>query len=403
MFSPVDAALDLSQQLAWGRLCRAPLQTGVSTLLEPVGSQNHAPQLCWVTPSLLACVWMAGSQEGTAGMGIYLSLLSEGAGAWTAPQLISQDPERSEQNPLLFVADGFLHLIHTAQRSRQPNDASWTAGSSFSMQWTAQLRTQSLATAAIVAGDPTSWGPDAWSEATDLMEEPAFCRHPPLLCADGNWLLPIYRSLEQGGAFGHDHSQVLRLRVDGSHLHREHLVEVPHSMGRVHGSLVTSADGQELLLFFRSRLADRIYRSQGGLNGEGWSVPEAIDLPNNNSSIQACRLASGRLAMIYNRFCFEPDPAQPQAWGEANWPQTRWPLSIALSPDDGETWPWIRDIDSGFGFCGTANWRSNGALAYPSLLEGQPGQLHIAYSWGGRAAIRYLCLSEQDILGDGGY
>jgi predicted neuraminidase len=175
---------------------------------------------------------------------------------------------------------------------------------------------------------------------------------------------------------------------------------VPESTGRVHGSLVPAASGEELLLFFRSRLADRIYRSRSSLSGEAWTPPEPIHLPNNNSSIQACRLASGRLAMIYNRFCFEPDPAAPQAWGEANWPRTRWPLSIALSADDGESWPWIRDIDAGFGFCGTANWSSNGALAYPSLLEGKPGDLHIAYSWGGRAAIRYLCLSEAEILGD---
>ena len=399
MFNPADTALDLTEQLDWGHLCRSPLQPGVWTLLEPVGSQNHAPQLCWVKPSLLACVWMAGSQEGTAGMGIYLALLFEGAGAWSEPQLISKDPERSEQNPLLFVADQHLHLIHTAQCSRDRNDPSWSAGSSFSMQWTAQLRQQSLPLAAIEAANPASWGPQAWSAASDLQDAPAFCRHPPHQRADGSWLLPIYRSLETGGAFGHDHSQVLRLRAVGRTLTAEQLVEVPESTGRVHGSLVPAASGEELLLFFRSRLADRIYRSRSSLSGEAWTPPEPIHLPNNNSSIQACRLASGRLAMIYNRFCFEPDPEAPQAWGEANWPRTRWPLSIALSADDGESWPWIRDIDAGFGFCGTANWSSNGALAYPSLLEGKPGDLHIAYSWGGRAAIRYLCLSEAEILG----
>ena len=398
MFSPADHALDWAAQFEWGRLCRTPLDAGVWALLEPMGSQNHAPQLCWIRPDLLGCVWMAGDQEGTAGMDIMLALLPAGAGAWTAPQRISQDSERSEQNPLLYLAGAQLHLVHTAQRSRSLDEPFWESGSSFSMQWTARLRHQSLSLEAIAADQPSSWGPEAWSQATDLIEDQAFCRHPPLQRADGSWLLPLYRSLEAGGAFGHDHSEVLLLSADGASA-TSSLYPVPQSTGRVHGSIVPSADGQGLLQFFRSRLADRIYVARSGLDGERWSEPEPIQLPNNNSSIQACRLSSGRLAMIYNRFCFEPDPEAPQRWGEANWPRTRWPLSIALSEDDGTTWPWIRDIDTGYGFCGTANWQLNGQLAYPTLLEGQPGELHIAYSWAGRAAIRYLCLQESEILG----
>ncbi|MCP9891969.1 exo-alpha-sialidase [Cyanobium sp. Aljojuca 7D2] len=407
MAFPLTSVRDLASQVEWGQLCITPLDPGIWALLEPAGSQNHAPQLCWVTPDLLACVWMAGGQEGTSGMGIVLSLLAASSGRWTEPQLVSQDPARSEQNPLLYVAGEHLHLVHTAQRSRSLDEPFWESGSSFSMQWTAQLRHQSLPLAALDPADPASWGPGAWSRATTLLEQPAFCRHPPLQRADGRWLLPIYRSLETGGSFGHDHSQVLLLEADGTavasaldeELPSVDPITVPESTGRVHGSIVPSADGSGLLQFFRSRLADRMYLSRSGPEGEQWTAPEPIQLPNNNSSIQALRLASGRLAMIYNRFCFEPDPESPQPWGEANWPRTRWPLSIALSTDDGQTWPWIRDIDTGLGFCGSANWQLNGQLAYPTILEGQPGELHIAYSWAGRAAIRYLCLEEDEILG----
>jgi predicted neuraminidase len=396
MFSPASSALDLVTAVDYGRLVHTPLDPGVWALLKPAGPQNHAPQLCWVTPELLACVWMAGGQEGTAGMGIVLSLLAAESGSWSDPQLVSQDPERSEQNPLLYVADEQLHLVHTAQRSRSLDEPVCESGSSFSMQWTAQLRHQFLPLAEIDPADPASWGREAWSCCYTVLEQPAFCRHPPLQRPDGCWLLPIYRSLEAGGAFGHDHGQVLLLEADGT---AKKTIRVPESTGRVHGSIVPSADGSGLLQFFRSRLADRIYISRSDPYGEHWSEPEAIQLPNNNSSIQALRLASGRLAMIYNRFCFEPDPVALQPWGEANWPRTRWPLSIALSDDDGQSWPWIRDIDTGFGFCGTANWQFNGQLAYPTILEGQPGELHIAYSWAGRAAIRYLCLDEDEILG----
>lgn len=389
MFSPANQALDLSSRFTTRRLVQSPLHEGTWALLEPAGRQNHAPQLCWVNSDLLACVWMAGGQEGTAGMSIFLSELRRGRRHWSRPRLISRDEQRSEQNPILYVSeDGRLQLIHTAQQVRDRDDQSWQReGTAFSMQWTAALRHQAR-----------SLSSSRWSRASDLISDPAFCRHPPYRRSDGYWLLPIYRSLREGGAFGQDHSEILVLNPDGSSTGQ--IYPVPESVGRVHGSIVISSDGKSLLQFFRSRLADRIYRSYGSLDGSVWSEPLPTTLPNNNSSIQACRLSSGLLAMIYNRYGLENGDEHTQSWGEANWPRTRWPLSIALSPDDGDTWPWIRDIDTGLGFCGETNWHLNGQLAYPTLLEGNPGELHLAYSWAGRSAIRYVCLEESTIIGE---
>lgn len=174
-------------------------------------------------------------------------------------------------------------------------------------------------------------------------------------------------------------------------------VEIPSSIGRVQGSIVKSADGSYLLQFFRSRLADFVYRSVGSADGLQWSEPEPINLPNNNSSIQACRLQNGLLALVFNRFGIEHEASR--TWGQAVWPRTRWPLSIALSNDDGDSWLWIRDIDPGLGFCGEANWHLNMQVAYPSIIEGLPDELHLAYSWGNRAAIRYMCINLSDVTG----
>ena len=400
-FSLFDQAEDRFEDLAWGQVLVTPFELGAWALLEPMGEQNHAPQLCWIRPDLLGCVWMAGSGEGTAGMSVFLSLLGAEGGRWSEPQRISRDQERSEQNPLLFVSDGCLHLIHSAQLVRDPEDrAAVDASSSFSMQWTAVLRHQRLALDGLDPSDLETWSAEAWSMPVDLFDDPAFCRNPPYPLENGHWLLPIYRSLEAGGAFGHDHSEMVRLDLSGQCLDQP--FGIPDSTGRVHGSVVASRGGEQLLQFFRSRLADQIYRSVSSDGGHTWSAPEPTQLPNNNSSIQACRLASGRLAMIFNRFGLAPDPAtsgHQQQWGEARWPRTRWPLSIAISDDDGLHWPWIRDIDTGFGFCGPMNWDLNGQLAYPTLIEGQPGELHVAYSWAGRQAIRYVCLRELEVIG----
>ena len=38
------------------------------------------------------------------------------------------------------------------------------------------------------------------------------------------------------------------------------------------------------------------------------------------------------------------------------------------------------------------NWDLNGQLAYPTLIEGLPGELHVAYSWAGaRPFAMSLC------------
>ena len=96
MLSAFAHAIDLHEDLAWGQILVTPFELGAWSLLEPMGAQNHAPQLYWIRPELLGCVWMAGGGEGTAGMSIYLSLLSTEHGCWCIPQCISQDLERSE-------------------------------------------------------------------------------------------------------------------------------------------------------------------------------------------------------------------------------------------------------------------------------------------------------------------
>ena len=390
-FAPTPhPSLHFRNRVKWGQLVCTPFDLGTWALLAPAGQQNHAPQLCWVDPKTLACVWMAGGQEGTCSMSIYASTLRFGKNKWSAPKLISQNPDCSEQNPLVYTTqDGRVHLIHTAQTARDPLDESWKNGNStFSMQWTAKLFHQSA----------SSWGA-RWSRAKELIPEPAFCRNPPFVKASGDMLLPIYRSLEDGGGFGHDNSIVLTLNKTSGLPTSSDAVNVPMSKGRVQGSIVSTSDGKGLLQFFRSRLADKVYMSTSDLEGKHWTEPVPTMLPNNNSSIQAVRMSDGMLAVIFNRFGLERPADYEMPWGESEWPRTRWPLSIAISADDGNTFPWVRDIDTGYGFCGSDNWHMNGQLAYPSMVEGLPGSLHIAYSWGGRAAIRYCCINIGEIVG----
>ena len=78
--------------------------------------QNHAAFLMPLPGGDLGCVWFGGTQEGVPDISVHFSRLAPGAACWSAPQRLSDDPTRSEQNPLLFPApDGRLWLLWTAQ------------------------------------------------------------------------------------------------------------------------------------------------------------------------------------------------------------------------------------------------------------------------------------------------
>ena len=296
-FSLFDQAEDRFEDLVWGQVLVTPFEIGAWALLEPMGEQNHAPQLCWIRPDVLGCVWMAGSGEGTAGMSVFLSLLSAEGGCWLEPQRISRDVERSEQNPLLFVSDGSLHLIHSAQLVRDQADRdALDASSNFSMQWTAVIRHQRLALEGLDLSDPETWSAEAWSIPVDLFDDPAFCRNPPHPLENGHWLLPIYRSLEAGGAFGHDHSEMVRLDSSGQCL------DAPCGRSRKApaGCMVPSLPrGTEsnCFSFFAVASRIRIYRSVSADDGHTWSVPRAHAAPPTTTA-----------------------PFRPAAWQADDWP-----------------------------------------------------------------------------------
>ena len=86
--------------------------------------QNHAANLMPLADGDLGCVWFGGTQEGMADISIYFSRLGREAGRWSTPEKLSDDPTRSEQNPILFPTPaGPLWLIWTAQRAGNQDTA----------------------------------------------------------------------------------------------------------------------------------------------------------------------------------------------------------------------------------------------------------------------------------------
>ena len=359
--------------------------------------QCHAANLMPLPDGTLGCVWFGGTQEGVADISVWFSRRS--AAGWSTPVRLSDDAERSEQNPILFPApDGTLWLLHTAQRSGHQDTA-------------------------LVRCRRSTDGGATWSAPEQLFAEAGLFVRQPVVVHQGRWLVPVFHCRTTPGVrwSGDNDDSAVMVSSDGGRHWAAHAV--PGSTGCVHMNIVKAADGSGLLAFFRSRWADHVYRSTSADGGLSWSAPVPTAVPNNNSSIQVVRLASGRLAMVANpvsaaqateRRVSLYDEIEGEGEGEqaaaayaappagartAFWGTPRAPMALLLSDDDGLTWPHRLDLETGDGYCMTNNSaeQRNRELSYPSIVQTPDGSLHVAYThW--RQRIRHLALSEEKVL-----
>lgn len=348
---------------------------GTLEALLPTGGYKtaHAPALLELPNGDMLCAWFAGTYEGSADIRIICSRLPEGTDTWLPPVDISRDPNRSEQNPSLFYGpDNAVWAIYTAQLDRQ-------AGKD-NMQFTSVIRCQK-----------STDGGKTWGDYETLFpREGSFCRQPIQILKNGRWLFGNWICTDAVDGLSGDPS-VFQISDDEGTTWRQ--VDVPNSRGRVHVTAV-ELDNGHLVAFMRSREADNIYRSESFDWGDSWSEPAPTPLPNNNSSISAIKLQSGRIAVAYNPTC-TPDPKP----GVAAWPGLRCPVAVALSEDGGLTFPIIRWMERGEGFMGEENRTNNRQYEYPSLTQSRDGQIHLAYAANTREGVKYVRFTEQDVMG----
>jgi predicted neuraminidase len=345
--------------------------------------QNHAANLHFLPDGRLACVWFGGTMEGMGDISVYMSTL--GPKGWSQARRLSDDPTRSEQNPVLFTApDGAVWLFHTSQPGGRQDECEIVAR---------------------VSND----GGESFGLARRIGDfRGVFVRQPVHLGPAGEWLLPGFRCVTPvaGRWTGDIDSAVMLVSRDQGNSWQA--IEVPDSLGAVHMNPVTAKGGPKPA-FYRDRYAQCVKRSLSTDGGLTWSAPQPTDLPNNNSSVQATRLADGRIAMVLNPISAAQSDARraslyDEIEGEAEvqavttgpkaiWGVPRAPMTLALSSDNGASFPVRITLDDGSGHALSNNSAAgvNRELSYPSILQDPSGRLHIAYTYH-RRAIRYVGL-----------
>ena len=147
---------------------------------------------------------------------------------------------------------------------------------------------------------------------------------------------------------------------------------------------VIRLSGGQLLAFFRSRKDRWLFSSYSYDDGRTWEPPLQTQIPNNNCGIVATVLQSGAIALVFNN---QRDD------------RFRWPLTIALSYDDGFSWPYIRDLeDDGesetLQSCPRCVFGRRSEYSYPSILQDDEGFIHVTYTYK-RLFIKHVVIGEE--------
>lgn len=349
--------------------------------------QNHAAFIDFFDDGTLFCLWFGGTLEGKSDISIYGTTLAPGATEWAPVVQLSNDPDRSEQNPTLVrQPGGGWQLFHTAQPAGNQDEC------------LLRMRAISHDHGVLKGGEP---------RILDLPRG-TFVRGRFVERADGGWMMPVFRCMPRPGQRWNGSHDIAGVAVSFDRGETWTLEAVPGSIGSVHMTIVPLA-GAHMVAFYRRRQSDFVHRSESLDGGVTWSEPAPTDVPNNNSSINVIGLKDGRLAMVCNPTSaatssdrrvslydeIEEGDDRPDATGGCApiWGVPRAPLTLCVSTDGGKTFPLRKVIETSEGTCLSNNSIDgrNKELSYPYIVEGPDGDLHVAYTLY-RRAIKYVRL-----------
>ena len=361
----------LIEKLADGKI-RASSTPGLWVAYLPIiFPSSHASNLLNLRNGDLLCAYYSGRWEAQSGVAIVLSRLPKGSDQWTRPVIVAQEAGSAFENPVLFESpEGLLWLFYTSQAA--------DAGQS---------------NAQIFSRTSTDGGKN-WTAAKLLFPKPGSFDRERLVDTGERWIFPIYYT---PGLDAENYSAI-EISADQGQNWKE--CAVPGSNGLVQPDVVELSP-RRFMAFFRSRFADWVYTSSSE-DGCSWSAPRPTQIPNNNSSIQVTRLRDGHLVIAFNNIQVTTTRGKPRD-------TARWPMSVALSIDGGQTWPWIRDVDIGQDVpqeavpdvMAGADVRDEKKTffehlidySYPSIIETADGRINMSYTYR-RRTIKYAAFDE---------
>ena len=295
--------------------------------------QCHAASLVEVAGGDLLTAWFGGTHEGHADVAIWLARCM--GGSWCAPVKVAAVPGVPLWNPVLFRDQaGTVWLFYKIG----PTIPAWTG---------AYIRS---------TDNGLTWGAPTFLPAGLLgpsKNKPLTLSNGEILCGTSaetwqSWAGWVEISPDGGASWQRCGPIAFPSRP------AESLDPRPADgfAGVIQPAVWEYAPGRLKMLLRPTQAVGFVCQSLSDDYGRTWSAPEPTNLPNPNSGIDAVRLFDGRIALVYN-------PSQT----------SRSPLALALSEDNGVTWPYQRLLES-----------EPGEFSYPSIIQAEDGLIHVVYT-----------------------
>jgi predicted neuraminidase len=307
----------------------------------------HCSTLVELASGDLLVGYYAGAAEARPDVAWVLARRRPGADRFDPLTVVADTPGKPEGNGILLEdARGRVHVIYGTMHGRL--DGPPGPG----VRWvTCDLRRKH-----------SDDGGRTWSDVHFLDTELGHVPHSKAVrLPDGAWLF--------GTEYKDGHSRMWLSRDEGESWGV--IGAVPGEPNQ-HPTLVARPDGTILALLRPSGRRANVLQSVSVDAGRTWSAAEPTALPCPHAAIDAVFLADGRIAL---------------AWNDN--PERRNPLTLALSEDGGDTWPFRRNILTG-----------EGSFHYPAIIQTRDGLLHVTLT-NNRRTIDHVVLTPDWIAGTG--
>lgn len=305
-------------------------------------------------------------------------------GAWSAPFVLADTQDLPDNNPALGIdARGRLWLVHATligvpeqawgsalTRALVSSDYERDTTPRWDASHTIVPRPPHFLSDVARAAETVRTAPGRTTEvaarANRLMAElqDPYARHlgwmprnHPLLLPDGTMLVPLANENINMAAMALAHD-------DGARWSTSALVP---TLGLIQPSVVRLPDGALHAYFRDARGTGRIARSTSADQGRTWSAATLTDLPNPSGGVDAVVLRSGALALVHNDHTG----------------RERDRLTVALSADEGRTWPVKKVIV----------FEAGQRFDYPSVIQTRDGRVHVTFS-DNLKTIRHVSFTE---------
>ena len=293
-------------------------------------AQGHASTIVQAGGHKYIVAWFGGTHEKHPDVGIWMSI-GDGR-TWSYPVEVAKIREDAHWNPVLFKStEKEITLFFKVGKTIDKWETWFMKSTDQGKTWTKP--------AELVKGDRGGRGP--------VRNKPIRLSNGVLISGASNennkvWNAFADRSEDNGKTW----SATPYLSLDRNEIVGEGIIQPTlweSKPGNVH-MLLRSSGGV-------------ICRSDSKDYGKTWSKVYKTSLPNPNSGIDLVKLHNGTLALVYN-----PDNKN---WGDRN------PLKLAVSTDNGNTWPVQTDIETGSG---------EDEFSYPAIVAAGD-TVSVTYTW----------------------